>query len=152
MMAATGAVETFLSANHGPRPNSPVHSSNTTDTGRDSLRTILSVSNIVRSPTGRPIAYTVKLMVLYMNRVLRGHRVQWACRWVWSSMSFLLPCSIRKWKYGHGEKFVFEIMADSDCRPTTLKTWKKVVFRKVSLCVSVCLWQTITAANSNRIK
>ena len=33
---------------------------------------------------------------------------------------FLLPCSLRKWKYGDGKKIVFEIIADSDC--TTLKT------------------------------
>ena len=51
--------------------------------------------------------------------------------------NILLPCSIRKWKYGDGKKIMFEIIADSDC--TTLKTLKKVVFRKVSVCVSVCL-------------
>ena len=40
--------------------------------------------------------------------------------------SFLLPCSIRKWKYGDGEKIVFEIRAGSDS--TTLKELRKVTF------------------------
>ena len=35
------------------------------------------------------------------------------------------------------KKIMFEIIADSDC--TTLKTWRKVIFRKVSVCLSVCL-------------
>ena len=44
MMATNGTIETFgLSLNHRLRPNSPVNSSYTTDTGRKSLRTILSL-------------------------------------------------------------------------------------------------------------
>ena len=34
--------------------------------------------------------------------------------------NFLLPYSLRKWKYGDGKKIVLEIIADSDS--TTLKT------------------------------
>ena len=43
-MAASGAAETFgFFVNPGPRPNSPVHTTNITDTGRESFRTILLV-------------------------------------------------------------------------------------------------------------
>ena len=37
------------------------------------------------------------------------------------------------------KKIVFEIIADSDC--TTLKKWKKIVFRKVCVCVRAHLHQ-----------
>ena len=47
-MANIGAVVTFgLSLNHRPQPNSPENSSYTTDTGRESLRIMLNVTNIV---------------------------------------------------------------------------------------------------------
>ena len=48
MMAASGAGETFgLFENHIPRPNSPAHTFNTTDTSLESLRTILEMWFIV---------------------------------------------------------------------------------------------------------
>ena len=55
--------------------------------------------------------------------------------------SFLLPCScsIRKWKYSDGEKIVFEIRADSDCRPTILKTWRKEISESVWVCVCLSM-------------
>ena len=53
---------------------------------------------------------------------------------VWS---VLLSCSIRKWKYGHGEKN----RVRDYCRFWLYYTqnMKKVIFRKVSVCVSVCV-------------
>ena len=39
---------------------------------------------------------------------------------IYTKLAELLPCSIRKWKYGDGKKIVVEIIADSDC--TTLKS------------------------------
>ena len=51
--------------------------------------------------------------------------------------TFLLPYSLRNGSMVMAKKIVFEIIADPDS--TTLKTWKKVVFRKVSVCVCVCV-------------
>ena len=58
----------------------------------------------------------------------------WMYSWKLNIFKYFL---IRKWKFGDGKKIVSEIIADSDS--TTLKTWKKVVFRKVSVC---CLLYT----------
>ena len=46
------------------------------------------------------------------------------------------------------KKIVFEIIADSDC--TTLKTWNKVIFRKVCVCLSV--YRIVSMANNNSRK
>ena len=49
--------------------------------------------------------------------------------------------SLRNGSMVMAKKIVFEIIADSDC--TTLKTWKKVIFRKGSVCVCLsCLLYT----------
>ena len=46
-MAAIGAAETFgFNENLGPRPNSPADNLNTTDTGRESFRTIIQIELI----------------------------------------------------------------------------------------------------------
>ena len=52
-MAASGGVETFgLSLNRRPRPNSPVNSCYTTDTGLESLRTISMLDSKYRQTRG----------------------------------------------------------------------------------------------------
>ena len=91
------------------------------------------------------LATTWKLCFIRRNKLILIHSVK--------HLSFLLPCSLRKWKYGDGKKNrVRDYCTDSDS--TTLKTWKKVVFRKVSVCLSVYLsvCRFIFLANDNSRK
>ena len=51
--------------------------------------------------------------------------------------TILLPCSIRKWKYGDGEKN--RVQDKGRFWLYYHQNMKNVIFRKVSVCVSVCL-------------
>ena len=73
-----------------------------------------------------------------------------SCQYGRNTWWFLLPYSIRKWKYGDGEK-----------NRVRYRGWfwlyypqnvKKSVCVSVFLCVELFLWRMITAANSKTIK